>query len=259
MRLHHVGDGPAGAPVLVLSSSLGTTLEMWEPHLPRLAERFRVVRFDRRGHGRTPVAPGPTTIDDLGSDLVDLLDEIGAGRVSFCGLSLGGVEGQWLAVNAPERVDRLALCCTAAAFLPRQGWIDRAAAVRAQGMGAIADAVLGRWFRPSYREAHPDVVARYRAMLTSTPLEGYAACCDALADADLRPRLAEITAPTLVLTGSDDPVVPPADGDALAAAITGARHTVIEEAAHIANVEQPDAFTAALLRHLGGNGNQEDA
>jgi pimeloyl-ACP methyl ester carboxylesterase len=129
--------------------------------------------------------------------------------------------------------------------------------VRSEGIGAIVDAVLGRWFRSSYRDGHPEVVARFRAMLTSTPAAGYAACCDVLADADLTSRLAEVTAPTLVVTGSDDPVVTPADGVALAAAIPGAVHTVVEGAAHIANVEQPDAFTAALLRHLGGD--QEDA
>ncbi len=185
MKLHHVVDGPAGAPALVLSNSLGTTLELWEPQVAPLAERFRVVRYDRRGHGRSPVAAGATTIDDLGGDLVELLDELALERVSFCGLSLGGVVGMWLAVNAPERVERLALCCTAASFAPRQGWVDRAATVRADGIGAIAEAVLGRWFRPSFQDAHPDVVARFRAMLVSTPAEGYAACCEALADADL--------------------------------------------------------------------------
>lgn len=251
MRLHHLVDGPAGAPALVLSSSLGTTLEMWEPQVAPLAERFRVVRYDRRGHGRSPVAAGVTTIDDLGRDLVELLDELALERISFCGLSLGGVVGMWLAVNAPERVERLALCCTAASFAPRQGWVDRAATVRADGVGAIADAVLGRWFRPSFQDTHPDLVARFRAMLVSTPAEGYAACCDALADADFTERLGEIAAPTLVLTGADDPVAPPATGDALAAAIPDAAHTVIEGAAHITNVEQPDRFTAALLRHLG--------
>lgn len=251
MKLHHVVDGPAGAPALVLSNSLGTTRELWEPQVAPLAERFRVVRYDRRGHGRSPVAAGATTIDDLGGDLVELLDELALEQVSFCGLSLGGVVGMWLAVNAPERVERLVLCCTAASFAPRQGWVDRAATVRADGMGAIADAVLGRWFRPSFQDAHPDVVARFRATLVSTPAEGYAACCDALADADLTSRLGEIAAPTLVLTGADDPVAPPATGDALAAAIPGAVHTVVQRAAHIANIEQPDAFTAALLRHLG--------
>lgn len=251
MKLHHVVDGPAGAPALVLSSSLGTTCELWEPQVAPLAERFRVVRYDRRGHGRSPVAAGATTIDDLGGDLVELLDELALERVSFCGLSLGGVVGMWLAVNAPERVERLVLCCTAASFAPRQGWVDRAATVRRDGVAAIADAVLGRWFRPSFQESHPDVVARFRALLVSTPAEGYAACCDALADADLTSRLGEIAAPTLVLTGADDPAVPPATGDALAAAIPDAVHTVVERAAHLANIEQPDAFTAALLRHLG--------
>lgn len=253
MKLHHVVDGPAGAPALVLSSSLGATLEMWEPQVVPLARCFRVVRYDRRGHGRSPVAAGAATIDDLGGDLVELLDKLAIERVSCCGLSLGGVEGMWLAVHAPQRVERLALCCTAASFAPRQDWVDRAATVRAHGMGAIVDAVLGRWFRPSFRDAHPEVVARFREMLLSTPAEGYAACCDALADADLTARLGEILAPTLVLTGSDDPVVPPAAGEALGAAIPGATHTIVEGAAHIANVEQPDAFTAALLRHLGGS------
>jgi 3-oxoadipate enol-lactonase len=185
MTPHHVVDGQLDAPVLVLASSLGTTLEMWGPQVAPLGEHFRIVRYDRRGHGGSPVAPGPTTIDALGGDLVELLDVLAVERVSFCGLSLGGVEGMWLALNAPERVERLALCCTAASFPPRQGWVDRASTVRTGGMGAIADAVLGRWFRPSFHEAHPEVVARFRAMLVATPVAGYAACCEALADADL--------------------------------------------------------------------------
>lgn len=250
MKLHHAVDGPEGAQPLILSSSLGTTVEMWEPQAATLAERFRVVRYDRRGHGHSPVASGSTTIDDLGRDLVELLDHLDLERVSFCGLSLGGVEGMWLAVNAPERVERLALCCTTSSFEPKQGWVDRAAAVRADGMGAIADAVIGRWFRPSFHDTHPEVVERFRAMLVSTPPEGYAACCEALADVDLTSRLGEIVAPTLVVTGAEDPVVTPAAGEALAAAIPAAVHTVVEGAAHIANVEQPKAFTTALLRHL---------
>lgn len=248
MKLHYAVDGPESAPALFLSSSLGTTLEMWEPQVAPLAERFRVVRYDRRGHGRSPVAPGPTTIDDLGADLVELLDAIGLDRVSFCGLSLGGVEGMWLAVEAPARVERLALCCTAPSFLP--SYADRAAAVRAGGMEAVVDTVLDRWFRPSFRETHPETVARFRAMLAATPPEGYAACCEALAAVDLTSRLGEIAAPTLVVTGADDPVVTPAAGDELAAAVPGAMHTVVAGAAHIANVEQPKAFTAALQRHL---------
>lgn len=253
MKLHHVVDGPSGTPALVLSSSLGTTLEMWEPQVGRLAERFRVVRYDRRGHGRSSLAAGTTTLDGLGRDLVELLDRLELERVSFCGLSLGGAEGMWLAVNAPERIERLALCCTLASFPPRQGWLDRAATVRALGIAAIAGVVLDRWFRPSFHAGHADVVARFREMLLSTPAEGYAACCDALADIDLTPRLGEIVAPTLVITGAADAGVPPAAGEELAAMIPGAAHVVVEGAAHIANVEQPDALTAALLRHLSGS------
>jgi 3-oxoadipate enol-lactonase len=254
VRLHHVLDGPLGAPVVVLASSLGTTHEMWEPQVGPLSERFRVVRYDRRGHGRSPVVDGPTTLDDLGEDLVELLDELGLERVSFCGLSLGGLEGMWLALNQPERVDRLGLACTAASFPPRGTWVERAATVRENGVRAIAEAVLARWFRPVFHDTHSGVVTRFGAMLASIPPEGYAACCDVLADADLTGRLGEIAVPTVVITGAEDPAVPPAAGEALAAAIPRATHVVVEGAAHIANVEQPDTFTAALLSHLGQGG-----
>jgi 3-oxoadipate enol-lactonase len=250
MRLQHVVDGSPDALSLVLASSLGTTHAMWEPQVETLAARFRVVRYDRRGHGRSPVVEGPTSLDDLGGDLLELLDGLAVERVSFCGLSLGGLEGMWLAANAPHRVDRLVLACTTPAFRPRETWVERATVVRTEGVAAIADAALGRWFRPPFHDAHPDVVTRFREMLVSTPAEGYAACCDVLADADVTGRLGEIVAPTLVLTAAEDPAVPPAVGEALATAIPGAAHVVVEDAAHIANIEQPEAFTAALLRHL---------
>jgi len=250
MRLHHVVEGPPDGPVVVLSGSLGTSLEMWEPQVGPLSERFQVVRVDRRGHGRSRVSPDTTTLGDLGRDIVELLDELGLERVSFCGLSLGGLEGMWLAANAPERIDRLALCCTAASFPPRQGWLDRTAAVRAGGMEAIADAVVARWFTPDFGARHVETVERLRAMLVATPAAGYVACCEVLADVDLGSCLAEIAAPTLVLTGSEDVVVPPARGDELAAAIPGATHVVLDGASHIANVAEPHTFTAALLQHL---------
>jgi 3-oxoadipate enol-lactonase len=250
VRLHHVVDGPPDAAPLLMASSLGTTHEMWAPQVGPLAERFRVVRCDRRGHGGSPVAKDPTTLDDLGADLLELLDLLELERVSFCGLSLGGLEGMWLAVNAPERVDRLALCCTRAVFPPREKWVDRAATVRAGGMAAIADGVLEGWFRSDFHESSPGAVSRFRQMLLATPVDGYAACCGVLADADLSARLGEIVARTLVVTGADDPTVPPEAGDALAAAIPDAAHVVVQAAAHLANVEQPGAFTAALLRHL---------
>lgn len=247
---HHVIGGPGDAPPLVLCNSLGTTLEMWEPQLPALAERFRVIRYDRRGHGRSPVPPAPYTIDDLGSDVLGLLDELGLDRVSFCGLSIGGAVGMWLAAAAPQRIDRLVLCCTKPAFPPPEQWRERAAAVRADGLEAIADVTMARWFTPDLHAARPELVARLRAMLVATPVEGYAGCCEALAATDLRPRLGAIQAPTLVITGEHDPVAPPSSGDELAAAIPGANHVVVAGAAHIANAEQPQSFTRTIMEHL---------
>ncbi len=252
MILHHCFDGPAGAgaPVIILGSSLGTSLEMWEPQISHLVHEFRVVRYDRRGHGRSPVSATVTSIDELGRDILALLDDLEFEQVSFCGLSLGGLEGMWLAVNAPERIDRLVLCCTAPSFGDPAGWLDRAASVRVQGLASIADPVLDRWFSPSFRAEQPDVVARFRTMFLAASAEGYAACCEAIAGIDLAPRLQEIVAPTLVITGSEDPVVPPAAGDALAAAIAGSIHVVVDKAAHLASVEQPQRVADALLHHL---------
>jgi 3-oxoadipate enol-lactonase len=238
----------------VLGSSLGTTLEIWEAQRAPLLRTHRLLRYDRRGHGRSPAQPGRTTIETLARDVLELLDQLGLRRASFCGLSLGGAEAMWIAAHEPHRVDRLVLCCTAPSFPPRDAWIERAAAVRSGGMESIADAVLARWFRPELRTTRPDVVARCRAMLVSTPVEGYAACCEALGDMDLWPAVGRIVAPTLVLTGSDDPVVPPAAGDELAATMRGAMNVVIESAAHIANIEQPAAFDEALAAHLGEGG-----
>ena len=247
MKLHHRLDGPEGAPPLLLSNSLGTTLEMWDPQLPALTTRFRLVRYDRRGHGRSPVPPGPYSIEDLGRDALDLLDELGLARVSFCGLSIGGMVGMWLASEAPERVDRLVLSSTAPALPPREQWLERAATVRAEGVAAIADAALDRWFTPL---APRSLVDTFRTMLVETPAEGYAGCCEALAELDLRGRLAAIEAPTLVLTGAGDPVAPPEAGEELAASIADARHVTIDGARHIANAEQPSEFSAHVLAHL---------
>jgi 3-oxoadipate enol-lactonase len=249
---HHVVTGPEHAPALVLCNSLGTTLAMWDPQADVLAERFRLVRYDRRGHGSSPVPPGPYTVDDLGGDVIDLLDHLGLERVSFCGLSIGGAVGMWLGAETPERLDRLVLCCTRSFFAPPEQWAERAAAVRAGGVQAVTEATLGRWFTPAFHVERPDVVDRFRAMLVSTPAEGYAACCEALGAVDLRDRLGHISAPTLVVTGEHDPVSTPAEGAALAAAIPGARQAIVPHAAHIASAEQPDAFTAVVLEHLEG-------
>jgi 3-oxoadipate enol-lactonase len=244
LRLHHRLDGRGEAPVLVLSGSLGTTLAMWEPQLPALTERFRVLRIDHPGHGGTPVPTGPVALDDIGSGVLALLDGLRLERVSFCGLSLGGMLGIWLAARAPERLDRLVLACTSPRFGPPERWRERANAVRTGGMEAVVESVLERWFTARFGE-----VERYRSMLLATPPEGYARCCEAIRDADLRADLAAVEAQTLVVTGRHDPAVRDED-TRLLLAIPGARRVELD-AAHLASVEQPEAFGEAVLEHLG--------
>jgi 3-oxoadipate enol-lactonase len=236
---------------VVLSNSLGTTCEIWDRQVPALEGRARVVRYDHRGHGKPPVPPGPYTIAELGQDVVSLLDSLGVERASFCGLSLGGMVGMWLAAHAPDRIDRLVLICTSAR-LPRDPWVERARLVRAEGTSAVADAVVGRWFTPGFAAREQELVARMRAMIAATPAEGYAACCDAIAAMDLRDDLANIRAPTLVLGAAHDSAIPPEHSAAVAAAIPGARLVVIPGAAHLPIVEQHELCTRHILEHLEG-------
>jgi 3-oxoadipate enol-lactonase len=242
--------GKRGSPALMFTGSLGTDLTMWEPQAERLKPRFCTLRYDIRGHGSSPAPPGPYSIDDLGGDLLALLDRLGTPRASLCGLSIGGMISMWVAAHAPERVDRLVLCCTSAQLGPRDGWIERAATVRAEGVGAIADAVLGRWFTAAFAAAHPEVIERMRGILSSTDREGYAGCCEAIADMDLTPDLPSIGAPTLVIAGAEDPSTPPEHGRRIADLIPGARFEVISPAAHLATIERPDLTTAMILRFL---------
>ncbi|SCX45825.1 3-oxoadipate enol-lactonase [Klenkia marina] len=250
--VHHEVTGPEGAPVVVLSNSLGATLEMWDPQVAALAERFRVVRYDTRGHGRSPAAQGDSTIDDLADDVLALLDRLRIGRAHVVGLSIGGMTGLRLAARNPERVDRLVVLCSSAHPGNPDAWRDRAATARSQGTGALAEAVVGRWFTPAFAEAHPDLVARMRETIAACDDEGYAGCCAAVGALDLRDQLDAITAPTLVISGADDPALPPEHQGAIAAGIRGAALLTLSPAAHIANVEQPEHVTAALLAHLGG-------
>ena len=242
-------SGPEQAPVLVLSNSMGTTTAMWDDQLGALGRRFRVLRYDHRGHGGADPPPGPYRMEQLGGDLLGLLDQLGLERVSFCGLSLGGMVGMWLAANAPERVERLALCCTSAKVDPSP-YLERAAKVRAGGTGSVTGEVVERWFTPGFRERAPETVARAVAMLLATPAEGYAGCCEAIAAMDLRPGLGSITAPTPVLAGGDDPATPPPHAEAIVAAIPAARLEVVAGAANLANIEQPERVTRLLLDHL---------
>ncbi|MFG2062217.1 3-oxoadipate enol-lactonase [Micromonospora sp. NPDC048871] len=254
MRLHATIDGPPEAPVLLLGSSLGTTGAMWQPQVAALAARFRVVRYDHLGHGRSPVPPGPYTIDLLGRAVLELLDDLGVVSAHYAGLSLGGMVGMWLAAHAPDRIDRLALLCTSAFLPPAQGWRSRAETVRAGGFGDIVDPVVSRWFTPGFAAARPDTVADHRAMLTATPAAGYAACCEAIAAMDLRADLAGVRAPTLVIGAAEDPATPPEHAADLAARIPSARLVVLDDAAHLANVEQPAVVARLLGTHFTPEG-----
>jgi 3-oxoadipate enol-lactonase len=249
--VHHRLDGPEDAPVLVLSNSLGTTHRMWDSQIEALAERFRVLRYDKRGHGESPTPPGPYTVDALAADVLALLDRLEIERVMWAGVSLGGMTGLWLAATAPERIERLAACCTAAHLPPVDMWEDRAATVRSEGMAAIADATLDRWFSPAFHERDPATIARFRADLLATPPEGYASCCLAIAHHDMRDRLGAIEAPTLVVAGGDDPATPPERAEEIVADVRGARLEVLPGARHLANVERADVVTGLLLEHLG--------
>lgn len=249
-EVHVQLDGPEDAPVLILSNSLGSTLRMWDPQVGSLTDRFRVVRYDIRGHGLSPVAPGPYSLADLGEDVIAMLDRLGLTTVSFCGLSLGGMVGLWLGAHAPDRLDRLVVCCTSAALGTPQDWIERAATVRASGTDVVADAVLERWFTPDFTRDNPDLVTRMRSMVVDTPDEGYAGCCEAIATMDIEEGLPSIAAPTLAIAAAEDPVTPPDHAKRIVAAIPGASLKVIDNAAHLANVEQPEIVTRVILDHL---------
>ncbi|TMG81551.1 MAG: 3-oxoadipate enol-lactonase [Betaproteobacteria bacterium] len=248
-RFHCRVDGPAGAPVLVLSNSLGTNLAMWDAQMPALSARFRVMRYDTRGHGASVVSPGGYALDTLGRDVLGLLDALKIARAHFCGLSMGGAIGMWLALNAPERIDRLVLADTAARFGSAEKWNARIDAVRKGGLAAIADGVLEGWFTPRFRKRAPDAVARLRQMLLAAPIEGYLASCAAVRDVDLRSAVGRIACPTLVIVGTHDVPTPPAEARALAERIRDARCVELD-AAHISNVEAAQAFNAELIGFL---------
>lgn len=248
--------GPAGAPVVVLGGSLGTTRAMWQPQLAALADRFQVLRYDHPGHGTSPVPDVPYRVEDLGADVVAVLDHLSIARCHYVGLSLGGMVGMWLAASAPERVERLALLCTAARLPPARDWLDRARRVRAHGMASVAGPVTARWFTAAFQARGPAEVAAFTAAFTRTTADGYAACCEAIAELDLRPLLPAISAATLVVAGADDPATPPRHGRAIAATVPDCRFEVIPDAAHLASVEQAAAVNRLLLDHLTTGGHR---
>ncbi len=240
-------SGPSGAPVLVLSNSLGTTLAMWDGVAAHLRGRYRILRYDTRGHGASPARDAETAIEDLADDLIGLLDALGIAQAHLAGLSLGGMTVQAAAARAPERVLSLGLLATAAFMPSRESWAERAATVRAQGTGALVEATLGRWFTAGFREAAPPVLARIREDFVACDRTGYARACEAIGAMDLRPVLGRIPAPTLVIAGREDPATPPAMAEEICAGLPQAELVLLPRAAHLLAVEHP----AATAAHLG--------
>lgn len=249
--LHRCVEGPADAPAVLLGNSLGTDLTMWDRVVPALRERYRVVRYDHRGQGASPVVPGPYDVADLGRDALALLDALAIERAVYCGVSIGGMVGLWLAAYAPDRIQALVACCTSAHPGSAQSWAERAATVTAAGgTDPIADAVVARWVTPAFAAAHPDVVAELRAMLLASPAPGYAACCGVVERLDLRPALCGIAVPTLLVAGAQDEALPAEHGERIACAIPEARFELLDPAAHIPMVERPDAVAALILEQM---------
>ena len=249
LRTHYELTGESG-PALVFSNSLGTNLSMWEPQMAALAPHFRILRYDTRGHGQTSVTPGEYTMEQLGRDVLSLLDALKLDRVHFCGLSMGGMIGIWLGAHAPERLNRLVLCNTAARIGTKETWNSRIATVRKDGMVPVAAGVIERWFTPDFRAAQPQRVEKMQRMLENSPPEGYASCCAAIREMDQTDAVAKIQVPTLMIYGTKDPVTPPADAQFLTSRIGGSKSVELD-AAHLSNVEQDAAFTEALECFLG--------
>ncbi|MFJ4289535.1 3-oxoadipate enol-lactonase [Cupriavidus sp. NPDC089707] len=249
LRLHYELQGPAGAPVLVMSNSLGTNLSMWDPQMPALLERFRVLRYDTRGHGASGVPAAPFGMAELGADVLAVMDHAGVGRAHFCGLSMGGMTGVWLARHHPGRFGRFVLANTAALIGPPSGWNTRIERVQAEGMAAIAEGVLARWFTPAALAGDPARLAPVLSMLASTDADGYIANCAAVRDADLRGLLAGIDARVLVIAGVQDAATTPEQGRELANGIANADYLALN-AAHLSNWELPAAFSDAVINFV---------
>ncbi len=242
-------EGREGAPALMLGNSLGTDLHMWDDQAGEFAKHFRLIRLDRRGHGKSGSGKGPYSFDLFGRDILAILDALDIERVNWCGLSMGGMDGQWLGANAPDRIEKLILANTNYYYPDQTPWADRIRMVHEKGLASFVDANMQRWFTKGFIERAPQEIERMKkAFLASNP-EGYAACVAAVRDIDFRASNPRITAPTLVIVGKQDPATPPQNGEEIAKAIPGAKLAALD-AAHISNVEQPKAFTEAVLNFL---------
>jgi 3-oxoadipate enol-lactonase len=248
-HIHYMLESRSGSPILVFSNSLGANYFMWDPQAHEFRKKLGVLRYDARGHGQSPPTPGPYSIELLARDVIAMLDALDFDRVHFCGLSMGGMIGMWLGVNAPERLNKLVLCNTAAKIGTAETWKARIEAVQKNGMKSVASAILERWFTPAFRQKAPETMASILKMLEGTNPDGYVACCDAVRDFDCREKLSEIRTPTLVIAGTHDPATPPADGRFLAQEIPGARYVELN-AAHLSNIEDQDRFNSELAAFL---------
>lgn len=251
-RLNYRTDGDAdGKPWIVFCNSLGTDLHMWDEQAAGLSDTFRILRYDRRGHGHSTAPTPPHTIADLGGDVIALLDALKIGKAHFCGLSIGGLTGQWLGIHAGERFDKIVVCATAAKIGTAESWASRIAAVEANGLAALTAATAERWFSPAFNQSHAALVAKVLESFVATSVEGYNGCCAALAGGDLRVDIHRIENPLLAISGADDPVCPPADLDAIARSVQNGRHIALP-GRHIVNIESAAAFNTALRDFLAG-------
>ena len=248
-QIHYQTFGDASHPALVFSNSLGTKHSMWQAQMDTFAKDYFVICYDTRGHGQSSAPQGPYTLEQLGQDVVNLLDHLNVEKAAFCGISMGGLTGQWLAIHAADRFDAIVVCNTAAKIGQEEAWLDRAALVREQGLAPIASTAAGRWFTENFVQVHPEVVAELSANLGAGSAEGYASCCEALAKADLREGIRAIQIPVLIIVGAQDPVTTVADGKFMQQRIVNSQLVSIN-ASHISNIEQPEAFNQALTEFL---------
>jgi len=254
-RIGYRLDGPEAAPVLTMSHSLSADHTMWDPQMPALTDAYRVLRFDTRGHGASDAPAGEYSLDLLADDVIGLWDKLGIEKTHYCGLSMGGMIGQTLALKAPQRLRSLVLCDTASGYPPEAQamWAERIAAARANGLEAGIEATIDRWFSPRFVQSAPDVIDSVRRMIAATPVDGYCGCGAAIARLNLTGRLGEIRTPTLVICGEDDQGTPVAMSETIRDGIPGARLVILPVARHLSNMEDVAGFNAALRSFLDEN------
>lgn len=250
-QINYQTFGEPSSPALVFSNSLGTNYGMWQKQFNELKDQFFVICYDTRGHGSSSTPDGPYTVEQLGEDVVRLVDHLNISKAAFCGISMGGLTGQWLAIHYPDRFSHVVVANTAAKIGQEQAWLDRAKLVREQGLQPIAATAASRWFTDPFIQSHPSIVNNLCNDLSAGSAMGYANCCEALAKADVREQLKDIKIPVLVVAGTQDPVTTIADGEFMQQRIPQSKLAEIN-ASHISNVEQPEAFNKILKDFLLG-------